>query len=112
MVVFAESALRHGYEEEDFFEVLELSPLKLRSRRGLKNVYELYERNFAGEYLHIAYRREAERDVVFHIRAMSRRERHGLRKIQFSSWCAAIGISSCIIRRPNSTPCGSCAYCP
>jgi hypothetical protein len=82
VVVFAESAFKHGYNEEDFFEVLELSPLKLRSRRSLKNVYELYGRNLAGEHLHIAYRREAERDVVFHIRAMSRREKHRLRKIQ------------------------------
>ncbi len=62
--------------------MLELGPLKLRSKRGLKGVYELYGRNFAGEYLHIAYRREADREVVFHIRAMSRREKQRLRKIQ------------------------------
>ena len=79
MVVFHESAFKHGYEEEDFFELLETSPVMMRSRRGLKGVYELYGRNFAGEYLHAAYRREAVRDVVFHIRAMSPREkrRHG-----------------------------------
>ena len=50
VVVFVESALKHGYGEEDFFEVLETSPLKLRSRRGLKGIYELYGRNYAGEY--------------------------------------------------------------
>jgi len=82
VVVFAESAFRHGYQEDDFFEVLEMGPLKMRSRRGLKNVYELYGRNLAGEYLHIAYRREADREVVFHIRPMSRREKQRLRKIQ------------------------------
>ena len=81
MVVFVESAFRHGYEEEDFFEVLELGPLKTRSRRGLKNVYELYGRNFTGEYLHIAYRCEADREVVFPMRAMSRGEKHRLRKM-------------------------------
>jgi len=53
------------------FEVLGTGPMKLRGRRGLDGVYELYGRNYAGEYLHIAYRREADREVVFHIRAMS-----------------------------------------
>jgi hypothetical protein len=54
MVVFAESAFKHGYDEEDFFEVLERGPLKLRSRRGLEGVYELYGQNYAGDYLRIA----------------------------------------------------------
>ena len=53
MVVFAESAFKHGYGEEDFLEVLECGPLKLRSRRGLEGVYELYGQNYAGDYLHI-----------------------------------------------------------
>ena len=80
MVVFVESAFKDGYAEEDFFEVLETAPLKLRSRRGLKGVYELLGRNFAGEYLHVAYRSEGDRDVVFHIRAMSPREKQRYRK--------------------------------
>lgn len=75
MVVFVESAFKHGYTEEDFFEVLDTGPVKLRWRRGLAGVYELYGRNYAGEYLHIAYRREADREVVFHMRAMSPREK-------------------------------------
>jgi len=75
-----ESAFKYGYEEEDFYEVLETDPLKLRSRRGLNNVYELYGRNFAGEYLHIAYRREPDREVVFHIRRMTAREKHLYRR--------------------------------
>jgi hypothetical protein len=80
VVVFVESAFKHGYEERDFFEVLETGPLKLRSRRGLESVYELLGRNFAGEYLHIAYRREVDRDIVFHMRAMSPREIKSYRK--------------------------------
>ena len=78
-VVFVESAFKYGYGEEDFFEVLELNPVKLRSTRGLKGVYELYGRNYAGEYLHIAHRREADRTVVFHIREMSLREKRRYR---------------------------------
>lgn len=75
MVVFADSAFKHGYRDEDFFEVLESGPMKLRSKRGLENVYELLGRNYAGEYLHVAYRRERQREIVFHIRVMSVRER-------------------------------------
>ncbi|HYW45015.1 MAG TPA: hypothetical protein VE959_19290 [Bryobacteraceae bacterium] len=80
MVVFVESAFKHGYGEEDFFEVLDTGPLKFRSKRGLQGVYELYGRNYAGEYLHIAYRREADREAVFHMRAMSLREKRRYRK--------------------------------
>jgi hypothetical protein len=80
VVVFDESAFKHGYLEEDFYEVLDTGPLKLRSRRGLKGVYELYGRNYAGEYLHVAYRREPNREVVFHMRAMSAREKQRYRK--------------------------------
>ena len=80
MVVFVESAFRHGYSEDDFFEVPDACPLKLRSIHGLDGIYELLGRNYAGEYLHIAYRREADRDVVFHMRAMNLREKRRYRK--------------------------------
>jgi hypothetical protein len=80
VVVFTESAHKHGFQEEDFYEVLEAGPLKLRSQRGLEGVYELYGRNYAGEYLHIAYRREGDREVVFHIRTMSPREKQRYRR--------------------------------
>ena len=80
MVVFVDSAFKHGYNEDDFFEVLELGPVKLRSRRGLKGVYELLGRTQAGEYLHIAYRRESENEVVFHMRTMTPAERLWYRK--------------------------------
>lgn len=80
MVVFVESAFKYGYGEEDFFELLETGPLKLRSRRGLKGVYDLFGRNYVGEYLRVAFRREEDREIVFHIRAMTIREKHAYRK--------------------------------
>jgi hypothetical protein len=80
VAVFVESAFKHGYDEEDFFEVLESGPLKVRSRRGFEGVYELLGRNYAGNYLHVAYRREAGREIVFHIRAMSPREKQKYRR--------------------------------
>ena len=73
---------KHGFQEEDFYEVLEAGPVKLRSQRGLEGVYELYGRNCAGQYLHVAYRSEAGRDVVFHMRAMSPREKQRFRKLR------------------------------
>jgi len=60
VVLFVGSAFQHGFSEEDFFEVLETGPIKVRSRRGLDNVYELFGQNDSGDYLHIAYRREPE----------------------------------------------------
>ena len=75
MVLFADSAFRHGYREEDFFEVLESRPVKLRSRRGAPEVYELLGRNHAGDYLHLAYRRQEADEVVFHMRRMNHAER-------------------------------------
>ena len=75
MVVFVESAFRHGYGEEDYFEVLESRPFKTRSRRGLRNVYEVYGRNHTGDYLHIAFRKEGPRTIVFHIRRMDDQEK-------------------------------------
>ncbi|MCC6539139.1 MAG: hypothetical protein IT162_16430 [Bryobacterales bacterium] len=59
MVVFVDSAFKH-YDEDDFFEVPETDPLKLRSRRGLDGIYELLGKNHRGAHLHIAYRQEAE----------------------------------------------------
>jgi hypothetical protein len=79
-IVFFESAFTHGYDEEDFFEVLASHPLKMRSRRGLEGVYELYGTNGAGDYLHIAYRRRRDETVVFHMRRMSLREKQLYRR--------------------------------
>jgi len=79
--VFVETAFKHGYAEDGFFEVLETGPLKLRSKRGLKGVYELYGRSFAGEYLHVAYRRLENQEVVFHMRAMTPRKKRRYRNL-------------------------------
>ena len=80
VVVFLDNAFKHGYSEEDFFEVLDNRPLKLRSRRGLDGIYELLGQTHTGEYLHIAYRREPEHDVVFHMRQMTANEKSRYRK--------------------------------
>ena len=55
-VVFAPSAFRHGYTKEDFYELLVGRYLKIRSQRGLDDVYELLGRNLSGDYLQIVYR--------------------------------------------------------
>jgi hypothetical protein len=55
-VVFTTSAFRHGYTKQDFYEVLAADYLKIRSQRGLDDVYELLGRNLSGEYLHVVYR--------------------------------------------------------
>ena len=81
-VDFAESAFRHGYEPEDFFEMLDNQPLKLRSRRGLEGVRELYGRNGAGDYLHAAYRIIAGSATVFHMRRMTTGERKMYRRLR------------------------------
>ena len=75
MVLFLESAFKHGYEPGDFFEVLEQRPMKLRSQRGLAGVYEILGRNYVGDYLHIVYRKDNARTVVFHMRRMRASEK-------------------------------------
>lgn len=82
-VTFAPSALRHGYSEADFHELLAGRYLKIRSQQGLPHVYELLGRNIAGDYLHAVYRvRENRQIVVFHIRRMTDRERRRYRRLQ------------------------------
>ena len=43
--VFTSSAFRHGYTKQDFYELLAADYLKIRSQRGLDEVYELLGRN-------------------------------------------------------------------
>ena len=74
MTLFVESAFKRGYDETDFYELLESGPLKLRSKRGLAGIFELYGRNF------VAYRKEGERYLLFHMRRMTDRERQMYRK--------------------------------
>lgn len=73
--VFKVSAFRHGYQKADFYEVLASHPLKRRSLRGIQNVYELFGKNAAGDYLHILYRRSGAQTIVFHISRMTKRQR-------------------------------------
>lgn len=81
-VDFADSAFRHGYAEEDFFEVLTGRYLKIRSQRGLDNIYELLGRNLTGDYLHIVYRVLADgRFRVFHIARMTETQKRRYRRI-------------------------------
>jgi len=81
-VVFAPSAFHHGYDAEDFYELAASHPLKIRSQRGLDDVYELLGRNLAGDYLHIVYRVLADgRLRVFHMNRMTDAQRQRYRKI-------------------------------
>ena len=52
-VIFTSSAFRHGYTKQDFYELLAAEYLKIRSQRGLDDVYELLGRNLSGAYLHV-----------------------------------------------------------
>ena len=82
-VVFTPSALRHGYAKEDFYEVLAGRYLKIRSQRGMDDVYELLGRNLSGEYLHIVYRVLSDgRRRVFHMNRMTETQRRRLQRYQ------------------------------
>ena len=82
-VTFAASAFHHGYEVEDFFEVVAGRPLKIRSQRGFDDVYELLGRNLAGDYLHIIYRLLADgRLRVFHMNRMTDAQKRRFRRIR------------------------------
>ncbi|MBI2350968.1 MAG: hypothetical protein HYV00_05745 [Deltaproteobacteria bacterium] len=82
-VVFAPSAFRHGYTRQDFYELLAGRYLKIRSQRGLDDVYELLGRNLNGDYLHIVYRvLAAGRLRVFHISRMTERQKRRYQRYQ------------------------------
>jgi hypothetical protein len=79
--VFTESAFRHGYRPQDFYELLAGEYLKIRSQRGLDEVYELLGRNLSGVYLHVVYRVLPDRRLrVFHIRGMSEAQKRRFRR--------------------------------
>ena len=70
--VFTSSAFRHGYTKQDFYELLAADYLKIRSQRGLDEVYELLGRNLSGSYLHVVYRVLPDRRLrVFHMNGMT-----------------------------------------
>lgn len=80
MISFTDSAFKRGYDEADFFEVLESKPMKLRSRKGLKGIHELLGQNSTGDYIHAAYRRDGDSFTVFHMREMTSQEERRFKK--------------------------------
>jgi hypothetical protein len=70
--VFTSSAFRHGYSRQDFYELLAGDYLKIRSQRGLDEVYDLPGRNLSGSYLHVVYRVLPDHRLrVFHMNSMT-----------------------------------------
>lgn len=82
-VDFADTAFRHGFHEEDFFELLSGRYIRLRSQRGLADVFELLGQNLAGDYLHVIYRTMAKENRlrVFHMNEMNENQ-----KRRFKRW--------------------------
>lgn len=82
-MIFVSSAFRHGYTEEDFYELLAGRYLKIRSQRGLDDVYELLGQNLAGDYLHIVYRVLTDgRLRVFHIGRMTDKQKRRYQRMR------------------------------
>jgi hypothetical protein len=80
-VLFTDSAFRHGYTKQDFYELLAGEYLKIRSQRGLDEVYELLGRNLSGAYLHVVYRVLPDRRLkVFHINEMTDAQKRRYRR--------------------------------
>jgi hypothetical protein len=79
--VFISSAFRHGYNTQDFYELLAGDYLKVRSQRGLDEVYELLGRNLSGSYLHVEYRVLPDRRIrVFHMSGMTDAQKRRYRR--------------------------------
>jgi hypothetical protein len=82
-VDFATSAFRHGYARQDFYELLASRYLKIRSQRGLDDVYELLGRNLGGDYLHVVYRVRPDGHLrVFHMSHMTEKQRRRYQRYQ------------------------------
>jgi len=80
-VIFADSAFRHGYIKQDFYELLAGEYLKIRSQRGLDEVYELLGRNLSGAYLHVVYRVLPDRRLrVFHMNGTTETQKRRYRR--------------------------------
>jgi hypothetical protein len=80
-VVIASSAFRHGYTKQDFYELLAGDYLKIRSQRGLDEVYGLLGRNLSGSYLHVVYRVLADHRLrVFHMIGMTEAQKRRYRR--------------------------------
>ena len=82
-VTFAGSAFRHGYTQQDFYELLAGDYLKIRSQRGIDDVYELLGRNLSGAYLHIVYRGLPDSRLrVFHMNGMTEAQKKRYRSFR------------------------------
>lgn len=80
-VLLTDSAFRHGYTNQDYYELLAGEYLKIRSQRGLDEVYELLGRNLSGAYLHVIYRGLPDQRVrVFHINGMTETQKRRYRR--------------------------------
>jgi hypothetical protein len=80
-VIFASSAFRHGYAKQDFYELIAGEYLKVRSQRGMTDVYELLGRNLDGAYLHVVYRVLPDRRLrVFHMNRMTETQKGRYRR--------------------------------
>ena len=80
-VIFSASAFRHGYAEQDFYELLATKYLKIESQRGIDDVYELLGRNLSGTYLHVIYRALPDRTLrVLHINSMTEAQERRYRR--------------------------------
>jgi hypothetical protein len=80
-VNFSASAFRHGYVEQDFYELLATKYLRIKSQRGIEDVYELLGRNLSGTYLHVIYRVLPDRRLrVFHINRMTEAQKNRYRR--------------------------------
>jgi len=79
--VFTSSAFRHGYSKQDFYELLAGDYLKIRSQRGLDEVYEMLGRNLSGSYLHVVYRVLPDHRLrVFHKSSMTAAQKRRYRR--------------------------------
>jgi hypothetical protein len=82
-VIFAGSAFRHGFTQQDFYELLAGDYLKIRSQRGIDDVYELLGRNLSGAYLHIVYRVLPDNRLrVFHMNGMTEAQKKRYRRFR------------------------------
>ncbi len=80
-VIFASSVFRHGYTKQDFYEVLAGSYLKIRSQRGIDDVYELLGRSLSGAYIHVIYRVLADHRLqVFHMNGTTETQKKRYRR--------------------------------
>jgi len=80
---FADTAFRHGFHEEDFFELLSGRYIKLKSQRGIVDIFELLGQNLAGDYLHIIYRilKKENRLRIFHRNRMTEKQKQRFKRL-------------------------------